>query len=133
MTDRELDVLVAEKVMGWEPKESVTGHYDQWTDKEGKLRTTWSDALPIAFCWRPSTSIADVWEVVESVSNELVWLALEGPAPYDASKEGWRCSIISYDPDVPTHCVDAATAPRAICLAALRAVSIEVSTSELEV
>ncbi len=55
---RELDALVAEKVMGWELKGGV------WWDREAR------PALREDKYWHPSTSIADTWLVVEEMRRQ---------------------------------------------------------------
>ena len=101
MTDRELDAQVAEKVMGWEPY-------------EGQERT-W--ALPggeVLGLWIPSIDIADAFEVVEKMRGKSLNLftlaACMGSQQWSAyvhGGDGW---------------IQANTAPRAICIAALAAV-----------
>ena len=89
---REIDALIAEKVMGW-PKNSVVWYID---DKPFRI----SD-------FSPSTQIADAWLVVEKIKREnlqIVW-----------DIDGWFVSSIYADTGF------APTAPLAICLAALKA------------
>ena len=126
MTDRELDALVAEKVTGW--------HSDCMC--YGKP----APHPPPAY----STSIAAAWEVVEKI------LELTHPCPYPAPKytgRGFRLEKRTEDQDdcdvwlcrlpettaAPPHeemtygvSAEDKSAPRAICLAALRAIGVEV-------
>lgn len=104
---RELDALVARDVMGWEVRGPHSGpwvilrgypEYPHLTDKT----------------WRPSTDIADAWEVVEKLADGTRTVHVWKPRNY-----GWGCSIGH------SH-GEAYTAPHAICLAALRAVGHEV-------
>jgi hypothetical protein len=133
---RELDALVAEKVMGW-ANSTVGGILHVWT-------TTEKDGL--LFChhpidqWSPSTDIAAAWEVVEKLKDanldagcfdfDLLYQRQEG-----AGEEGgpcwreipegkrWFCQFGDSD----WACAHTPTAPLSICLAALKAVGYEVA------
>ena len=107
MTNRELDALVAEKVMGWRRREG------RWLvpDRVYSRRN----------CPRYSTSIAAAWQVVERFEERV---AIEGPV---TTSDIWRCSIwTSWDENRESSVADTTSAPRAICLAALRAVGVGV-------
>jgi len=113
---RELDALIAEKVMGWEFHANA-GWYEP-----GMWET--NTACRAAPCgvrgWRPSTRIQDAWQVVEKLMEK-----------------GWSCNIIYHDPgdclcefwggkygnkhwrEIVNH---QPSIPLAICLAALKAV-----------
>lgn len=136
---RELDALVAEKVMGWE----VWGFDgDPGPCRESSEGYIWS--------WRPSTDIKAAWEVVErlglTVTPVEVWFASEYDRAGGNPQPGYRwvawkameCAQVienNPDPDNWTGMLDesfpppdqvACTAPLAICLAALKAVGVEV-------
>lgn len=104
----ELDRLVAEKVMGWEPVSSglrMRGSPpDLWLCKGGRRR--------VMRAWNPSTNIAQAWEVVERCRSlgHRVTLQLDG---------AWRVWINGGLPSEDD------TAPLAICFAALAAVGGE--------
>ena len=117
---RELDALVAEKVMG------LTRHDESYvTESIGKvLRFVWRDGCGDCvysgdmFLPRYSTNIADAWEVVEKLvstpgpngDHHSVQVDYSGDAVVVIDEnEDWQVSAI------------ASTAPHAICLAALRA------------
>lgn len=141
LSDRELDRVVVEKVMGWHEE---SGFY--WLDDAGNLMT------PIT--WSPSTHIAAAWQVVERVQelhpgwrfsllggDKLIGYASDGYGNFlrDESNGlivlkhsripfGWRAAFFGEaDPRLDygqRHGeAEADTAPRAICLAALRAVT----------
>lgn len=97
---RELDALIAEKVMGWKPPEFIDGVSleRRWKNDRGEF-----DSLP-----RYSTDIAAAWEVVEKIG---LIIGKNGPV-WDA-QDLW---------DLPVYFASADTAPHAICLAALKAV-----------
>lgn len=131
---RELDALIAEKVMGWTGCQSdnpLTG------EKGGAWG--FGDApkvVHLVYLPKFSESIADAWQVVEKLAKEgdehPVNLHKGLPAfgdhatPFEvyknyASYPGWTCYFRDYE-----VCVHAGTAPLAICLAALKACGVEV-------
>lgn len=109
---RELDALIAEKVMGKtvRSKNEVTNNafkpeYDELVVDLGNER--------YEFIRHYSTDIADAWKVLK----KLIQLGAEINVGF---YKQWDCSI-----DYPIGCnwlVQAETAPLAICLAALEAV-----------
>lgn len=108
MTDRELDALVAEKVMGWH--------------KGAELSSAWFDSRHNFVHWKewcPTVDIKAAWEVVEKMREEgtdvdIYWSGNEWIVTLGENPGG--------SPDGATS----DTAPRAICLAALRAKGVEV-------
>lgn len=111
---RELDALVAEKVMEWMWYDGRgTGGPSYWQDKDGEY----------SWCayWNPSTEIADAWEVVEALRDKgfIVNILIDSPE----NSTLVSCSL--HKPDLyETMIVEqiAETAPLAICRAALKAV-----------
>jgi hypothetical protein len=106
MTNREIDALVAENVMGWIliPREKLG-----WGIPPGRPHLV-DEVKEIPHY---STDIAAAWEVVEKMT--------ENPEPhFELSKDraGWHAG---FDPDRPFKRVTAkaTTAPLAICLARL--------------
>ena len=117
MTNRELDQLVAEKVMGWKPYRNpdLKQDYFRWENAFGAIC---SDAdLPTY-----TTSIVAAWKIVEKMNQERWVMRLE---TWD-TEAGCEFSRAETDQIVShrTSCVD--TAPMAICIAALKAKGIEV-------
>lgn len=121
---RELDALVAEKVMGavWTPTPSdMVFDEDYWLEIPGKpgvfaYRYRDGRVKPKAGCPPYSTDMASAWEVVEKMEQRGHGFALadsQGP-PWEATFDNLS-SMLSY---IET----ADTAPLAICLAALKAV-----------
>ena len=115
MNDRELDVLVAEKVMNfmrvgsmWTPR--------QWTEP-AVMPSGYISTRPCYYDWSPSTSIVAAWQVVEKIPSDL---KLTGP--HGDKDESWVW-IAAFDYN--QFVAGAKTAPRAICLAALKAVGVE--------
>jgi hypothetical protein len=118
---REIDRLVAEKVMGWKA--------DFRDDVYENSPRRW-----LVSGWRPSTDIAAAWEVVEKLSPGRPFVlqirnTMMGGFQVRAS---WTDTEIvnTYDADfggrMRVDQATAATAPLAICLAALRAAGVEV-------
>lgn len=106
---REMDALVAEKVMGWTPSLSSQGI--MWLNKDGEYERG-------EHTFHPSTDIAAAWEVVERLEaiGVLLWkLGREDHMP------NWYVSVgRNFQPGVSA---EERTAPLAICRAALKAVS----------
>ena len=108
---RELDVVVAEKVMGW-PRESLVwdGQVDGW----------WADELSGASRdgrFNPSTEISAAWEVVDKMRYGGAEVYIE------SMDDKWWCCF-AMDPDNMDSWAtsDAAELPKAICRAALEAI-----------
>jgi hypothetical protein len=112
---RELDALVAEKVMGADPS-TVHWHLSNATFLvDGK----WVDVPPVPHY---STDIAAAWEVVEKMSQKYHWRI---QSPFDVGDEWYAGltprSVTGWN-GRPDHYAGAPSAPLAICLAALKAV-----------
>lgn len=109
---RELDALIAEKVMGvsritWHPEGMYTGAgrpFDVSGKKPGQFPTVIDHY---------STDLADAWLVVKQV---LTWK--HGHVDLSIEAEGVCCTISSYERDGQAT---APSVPLAICLAALNA------------
>jgi hypothetical protein len=124
VSDRELDALVAEKVMGWRwlKDDERPGRWLQYGTSPGRSPATGSEQVVWGMMNRLplySTSIADAWQVVEKMramgkEAELFWTD-QGCEVFFA-----RESSIHEGYGFTT------TMPRAICRAALKAVGVEV-------
>jgi hypothetical protein len=119
---RELDALVAEKVMGWREihRSLFTGYKP---GHKGKIQKV--SCSPRLGCHRIpnySTDIAAAWEVVEKVTSavgphrEEFNFSMGGPR-----RNKWTCQFC---PGCVCHPAEASadTVPLAICLAALKAI-----------
>ena len=112
---REMDALVAEKVMGWKrgdwlkkwPDGSKQEHFDVWIAPELKLLHD----TPMF-----STNITAAWEVVEQF---IPFVELECNE-FD-SGFGWICKLWLVSSEVSEF---GETAPEAICRAALKAMGL---------
>ena len=123
MTNRELDALVAEKVMGWrllqwidEVAEDETWQNDDgwyWDGRGGDYQ---------AYEWEPTTNISDAWLVVEKLINNDKRDTVEVSIMVDGTG-----ALVNFYRESGDACpqVSADTAPKAICLAALKAVGME--------
>lgn len=131
LSARERDALVAERVMGWVKDGGRRGFWFDPADPKLFYASGYthdgSDYDFPDFC--PTTDIAAAWEVVE----KLVELGMYPDLISTGDPVAWRCVVDKYIEDVDTdealewpRSAVAATAPEAICIAALRAVGVEV-------
>jgi hypothetical protein len=107
---RELDALIAEKVMGYVPPRPGTVGYDM-------------KDLPRNRVPHYSTDIAAAWQVVEKLN--LLSKMKDGCLYFDPSLNKWVISEWSGGREFAEGSVEADTAPHAICLAALKAIGVE--------
>ena len=113
---RELDALVAEKVMGFS---EVMTHTEL---KPGKNFMLTEEGVVLDFSferWLPSTDIAAAWEVVEKIKQPDIRVEIETPFGWPH----WACRFYR-GPDVLGGS-GGETAPLAICRAALAALDTE--------
>ncbi len=107
---RKIDRLIAEKVMGWEKLNK-----NFWNNKGA-----W---IPVN-TFNPSTNIQDAWVVVKKL-NETFTVDIR-----DTLNDGAECYLYEFQEETetlfPYKAADGETAPLAICLAALKAVGVEV-------
>lgn len=118
---RELDALVAEKVMGW-TQMTWAKYYSRIPDGDyykGRRERTkhWHnpdslEKMRRIDSWHPSTGLADAWEVQAKFPRVYVERDIAGE---------WSCEIWDGDDLLVTR-MSADTAPHAICLAALEAI-----------
>lgn len=114
-TGRELDALVAEKVMGWRwrggrgLKLLVAPEADTWYELRGDERIA-ADAFRDVPHY--STAIAAAWLVVEGLRAEGWDFSLRNYST-------WTATFDRMDRGAPVHDADGSTAPLAICRAAL--------------
>lgn len=120
---RELDALIAEKVMGWQ--EVRVGVGDDGI--EGLMGVPDSPDPWRSAYWVPAYSIdiAHAWQVVEKLRADCVFANI-GPDPSEGG--GYNCQFHwgegEDDFDIGVVDAEAPTAPHAICLAALKAVGV---------
>lgn len=106
---RELDALVAEKVMGWRLGEHLGMKRNVWKLPEGQKLNglDWCNEPPLY-----STNIAAAWEVIEKLN-----ICIEVLRVKEAQTGSWQ-----YVASTVSGRTIADAAPHAICLAALKAV-----------
>ncbi|WP_375374085.1 BC1872 family protein [Hymenobacter aerilatus] len=123
---RELDALVAEYLMGWQfcaVNEPFRFHKERGgLILEGKHPERFPDSGgTIPNRWQPSTSIADAWQVVEHLNKshylEMMQAWISGGS--DGGELGFKISFRRFKEYESTQDVLSATAPEAICRAAL--------------
>jgi hypothetical protein len=119
---RELDALVAEKVMGRTLKFHSREGFDQIA-RNGNWSGTYEEFLDNQDYWSPSTDIAAAWEVVDHLTRDRG----EGPIlEFGLTRDfehSWEAefSIRSGGLNALAY---SDTAPLAICLAALKAIGV---------
>jgi hypothetical protein len=123
MNLRKIDRLVAEKVMGFETEGF------EWS--KGTMQFVYKDtgaALITKNIPYYSSNIADAWQVVEKLRSRYVYIDLTN------NDDLYCCELMEQDWENEsryfTYYTDAETAPLAICLAALKAVGVEVEVTE---
>jgi hypothetical protein len=124
---RELDALVAERVLGWKLIDRIEMGWgegpDVWDCTNGK------DAdecySPTRQHFAPSTDISAAWAVVERMRENGMWMKLTGPFYTDAPL--WNAGFTPHGMTGfngrPDFCGHGDTAPLAICRAALAALT----------
>lgn len=146
MTNREIDALVAEKVMGYRfvQNRSHSGIRQVEAILPTRLNepiltnavpvdhSAWDGAWQIGSVPAYSTDIAAAWTVVEKMRERGLWAKITSPfSPEDMTywcgftpmnMTGWN--------GVPDFKAKADNAPMAICLAALAAVGVKVTNVE---
>lgn len=119
---RDLDALVAEKVMGLIPiQETFESHHNgdavtvtKWCLEDG------NQIGEYGFCPRYSTSIEAAWEVVRKMGMVLI----ENSGEAFGQPDEWNVQFVGRDSEGEPHWVSAgaSTCELAICLAAMKAV-----------
>lgn len=116
---RELDMLIAEKVMGWKRGKAFGNGNGEWlrpdqADINEWQRSTW-DGTPLY-----STHIGAAWQVVEAMQQRGITLILEdGRCGREGLPQVWTARFVR--PDRVTDFVSAASATLVICRAAIQA------------
>ena len=113
---RELDALVAERVMGWHITDAIKKPgQDDYGVAPGQVGVLWVVRVPDY-----STDIAAAWQVVERLIKLDAFVSLD----YDfqnVDSEKWSVTFITRK---AIDCESGETAPLAICRAALKAVGV---------
>lgn len=123
---RELDALVAEKVMGWEQVQDPPHTYIAYNTPTG-FRLP--EEIPAY-----STDLNAAWKVVEAMRRRGFWCQMRTPfgTPEQKLDDGCWAGFTPHGTSgwngKPDNWTSAPTAPHAICLAALKAVGVEVGS-----
>ena len=140
MTNREIDALIAEKVMGW-VKKTITlavknkeGYVQSWEETclvnpkfpdvdllhRLEFSEDQSDKQKMPYY---STSISDAWEVVEKMKRHFPSIVYNSS---DSNSSMWNISFWKDEFGGESWDAIAETAPRAICLAALKVIGVKI-------
>lgn len=119
---REIDAMVAEKVMGWTKAEPLDGRSRAWPP-DCKIKM-WPHGISIP---PYSTDIASAWEVVERMGRwhgfDFIVRTTGGLYGKKEWEAGWYED--GFEGPESRAVADADTVPMAICLAALAAAGVE--------
>ena len=115
---RELDTLVADKIFGLTMRDRYTGKEVPITLDQLLMS---GSALRIMNLPRYSTDIGAAFEVVKKLQETAI-------VEVSVHKGDWSCSINRSGNEVPDYFASADTAPHAICLAALKAVGVDLAS-----
>lgn len=114
MTDRELDELVIDKVMGWKDRMLITSD-----GKTSIAESNEREFISLVRLFNPSTNMRDAWEVVETMRKKGICLTIEtygdffNILPFRREKESLIAVAVTRGPSVT----------RSISIAALKAVT----------
>jgi hypothetical protein len=124
---RELDALIAEKVMGWSSQADGL-YWDAGNHRTrlvlGSIIAKKRDEMGLenahGFVFAPSTNIADAWEVVPVLDQRLdqFWSVVRAGEKFEFYSNPYELGDY-------TAYVEAGTLPLLLCLAALKVVSQE--------
>lgn len=119
LPNREIDVLIATNFMGWkyDPK-----FVHKWTFPVGPLTGRGDlDSMP-----NYTTNIFDAWKVVEQLSFQGSGFQLESQWCGEFGQNGYSCKFADFNSKGWFDTVYTDEAPKAICLAALKTIGVEV-------
>ena len=123
MTDREIVVAIAEKVMQWtvnrnQMSPSCCDMYE-YQNENGLYR---HNANGTRTYWNPLTSISDAFQVVEKMRERFGYAFQLDSVGFDGAE--WRCQVGWGDDPISVR-AESDTPARAICLACLDAIESE--------
>lgn len=108
MTDEQIIELLSTKVMGWQLHPTYNSLHGWYVPDGDQFR------FEARADWNPLSKIQDTWMVLEKIAGRGIELV------YNPHHEAWFCSI--WCPSVTMEDEDV---KRAICLAALRAYTLD--------
>lgn len=123
---RKIDSLVAEKVMGWRLKKTSVSDY--WVGEHDGKNGDWA----LVHMWKPSTDMRDAMEIVNALDKEFYLVRRNDTGKWVASFGflGDECIECGEEVFGVENQAILETAELAICLAALKAVGVEVDVDE---
>lgn len=113
LSDRELDALVAERVMGYREKD-VDAHKAIQRNERGETQRLDPVTLCFWLAWRPSACLSDAFEVLAVMQKRGLRVEI-----VDTPNQHWGVCFL--DSDVQSYCDVSTSLPHSICIAALRA------------
>lgn len=113
MTNREIDALVAEHVMGWQSLGDCWATGSTHKDRQMKKQH-----------FNPSECISDAWLVVEKMEDKDFNFSINNCVDPDF-RYNTGYDVIFTDEDKNTYGITEDTAPMAIALAALKALGVK--------
>lgn len=129
--DRQVDVLVAEKIMGWFLNISTGERV--WTDGTGQYVAHVDPNAPTGFKFTPSTDIQDAWKVIEKLQENQLGVAIT--SGIEEPSKSWKYVVEIHDYKIEAIYVEETenvvgfclheSAPMAICLAALKSIGVD--------
>lgn len=117
---RELDALIATKVMGFEHVRK-TNPFDYFNEEKGKLHD-WI-FLPdniVKILPNYSTDIASSWLVVDKLEEKRIAISFTKLPNHDFTE--WTCIVTAKFPDKPGHLWESDSFQYSVCIVALHAV-----------
>lgn len=127
---RELDALIAEKVMGWERGENWLIPPVGTPMRDNNWAAEWDEKGRPHWLPRYSQDIEAAWQVVEKLRKDWEYLFINAGNGWGVECRTEHVDIspsndITYQWTESTGNIHGDTAPLAICLAALKAVGVE--------
>jgi len=132
MNNQDIDELIATRIMGWEKRQAYfhPSNPKYWFDGDSSERQI------IANAWRPSTNIAQAWEVVEKMIEKGFYINI---GTDDLNQ--FFCALVYGETSIEEDGIqkilkekvfsaEEKTAPLAICLAALKAVEGSITNEQ---
>ena len=116
MTDQELNILVAETVMGWHQVDDFTADDNEFLVQPEDDYVIVSDRTHHCFAWSPAEEISDAWEIAEREGITIERDGLRG---------NWGVCVWNAE-HIHWYRAEDESVTRAICFAALKAKGVDV-------
>jgi hypothetical protein len=137
VTLRDIDRLVAEKVMGWtlfNYEESRRAEPEEWGDAQGNDGWSWDgqDNGDEAWEWKPTTDPVAAKVVRERLALKWHWILAFGRTRPDEPPYGFGLQVDGGDFEQPAFIAEASTEELAVAICALQTVGIKIEEKEIE-